>query len=92
MARIIFNLPDNEHLELKNKAATLGMTISGYTRHVLRDAQLKKPRQDTHAVTMAVRRIIPVLVLAMGKTQNQSQQVMDKLTQFLLKEYDQGGV
>ena len=92
MARIIFNLPDNEHLELKNKAATLGMKISGYTRHVLRDSQQKKPRQDTHAVTMAVRRLIPVLVLAMGKTQNQSQQVMDKLTQFLLKEYDQGGV
>jgi hypothetical protein len=41
---------------------------------------------------MAVRRLIPVLVLAMGKTQNQSQQMIDKLTQLLLKEYDQGGV
>jgi len=92
MARIIFNLPDNEHLELKNKAATFGMTISGYIRHVLRDSLQKKSRQDTHAVTMAVRRLIPVLVMAMGKTQNQSQQMIDKLTQLLLKEYDQGGV
>ena len=92
MARVIFNLPDNEHLELKKKALSLGLTTSGYIRLVIHDFQQKKSRPDTQAVTMAIRRLIPVLVIAMGKTQNQSEQTIAKLTNFLLKEYDQGGL
>ena len=92
MAQIVFTLPDNEQQELKQKATSLGLTTSGYLRQIIRDSQQKKPRQDIHAVSQAIRRLIPVLVIAMGKTQNQSQQTIDKLTQFLLKEYDQGGL
>jgi hypothetical protein len=94
MARITFNLPDNELLELKKKSDSLGLTISSYVRQVLKDSQQKQPRQpqEVQAVIMAVRRLIPVLVIAMGKTQNQNQQMIDKLTQLLLKEYDQGGL
>ena len=92
MAQIVFTLPDKEQQELKQKATSLGLTTSGYLRQIIRDSHPKKIRQDTHAVSMAVRRLIPVLVIAMGKTQNQSQQMIDKLTQHLLKEYDQGGL
>jgi len=92
MPRVNFNFSDSEHLELKNKAASLGLTIPGYIKQVLKDTQQIKSRSDTKAVTMAMRRLIPILVIAMGKTQNQNQQAIDKLTQLLLKEYDQGSL
>ena len=92
MARITFNLSNDEHQELKKKAATLGLTSAGYTRQIIKDSQQKKSRQEIHAVSSAIRKLIPVLAIAMGKTQNQNEQMIHKLTQLLLKEYDQGGL
>ena len=91
MAKVLFNLPDQEHVELKKKATSLGLTSSGYIRQILKDSLRKKTRQDSQAVSLAIRRLIPVLAQALGRTQNVDRQAIEKLTQILLKEYDQGG-
>ena len=91
MAKVLFNLPDQEHVELKKKAASLGLTTSGYMRQILKDSLRKKTRQDGQAVSIAIRRLVPVLAQAWGRTQNVDRQAIEKLTQILLKEYDQGG-
>jgi plasmid stability protein len=91
MAKVLFNLPDQEHAELKKKATSLGLTTSAYIRQILRDSPHKKSRPDSQAVSLAIRRLIPVLAQALGRTQNADRQAIEKLTQILLKEYDQGG-
>ncbi|MFH0754433.1 MAG: hypothetical protein V2A70_07700 [Candidatus Omnitrophota bacterium] len=92
MAKVLFNLPDQEYIELKTKATSLGLTSSGYIRQILKDSLQKKPRQNDLATSIAVRKLIPVLAQALGRTQNVNRQAIEKLTQILLREYDQGGV
>ncbi len=91
MPKILISIQDEDARAIKKKAASLGLTTSAYIRQVLKDSLRKQSRPDSQAVALAVRRLIPVLVQALGRTQNASSQATEKLKQILLKEYDQGG-
>ena len=85
MAKFLFSLPDNEYAELKKKAQSLGLTTAAFIRQLLKDGQNKEKDQT---IKDALRILIPIIVEALGRTQNAQPEAINKLTDILVKKYD----
>lgn len=89
MARIVINIPDNEAEEIKTKAVSLGVSTSTYTRQVLKDSLRRKGNNEATVTLRAIRKLIPILAEALGRTLKADDQSVQKLSQILLDKYDQ---
>ena len=89
MARIIINIPDDEAEEVKTKAASLGVSTSTYTRQVLKDSLRRKGNNEATVTLRAIRKLVPILAEALGRTLKADDQSVQKLSQLLLDKYDQ---
>jgi len=88
MARILINIPDEEATEIKTKASSFGLSMSAYTRQILKDSMRRKNSEAT--VTLrAIRKLIPILAEALGRTLKADQESVKKLSQLLLDKFDQ---
>lgn len=89
MARIVINIPDNEAEEIKTKAVSLGVSTSTYTRQVLKDSLRRKGNNEATVTLRAIRKLIPILAEALGRTLKADDQSVQRLSQLLLDKYDQ---
>ena len=89
MARIVINIPDDEAEEIKTKAVSLGVSTSIYTRQVLKDSLRRKGNNEATVTLRAIRKLIPILAEALGRTLKADDQSVQKLSQILLDKYDQ---
>ena len=89
MGQILLRIEDTELKQIQKKAQDLGLTTSAYVRQVLKDAHRSPPKNQPVELPGAVRRLIPVMAEALGRTQNATPEAIDKLTKILLKKYDQ---
>jgi hypothetical protein len=90
MAQVHFFIDDTEYKQIQEKAKGVGLTISAYARHVLRDSLRKSTPQEPAEALKAARVLVPVLAEALGRTQNASPEDTEKLCKILLKKFDQG--
>jgi len=90
MPKILINIQEEDTLEIKKKAASFGLTTSAYIRQVLKDSLRKKNNNEQATTARTIRRLIPVLAEAFGRTHNASPETINKLEQILLKKYDWG--
>jgi hypothetical protein len=86
MAKVLFNLPDQEYAELKKKAQSFGLTTAAFIRYLLKNSKIKE--KDDQTIQEAIRRLIPIIVEALGRTQNVQPEAVNKLTDILVKKYD----
>ena len=89
MARIVINLPDDEAVEIKTKATSFGLSLPAYTRQVLKDSLRRKGNNEATVTLRAIRKLIPILAEALGRTLKADTQSVEKLSQLLLDKYDQ---
>lgn len=89
MPRILINIPELEATEIKTKAASFGLSMSAYTRQVLKDSLRRNGNNEMTVVLRAIRKLIPILAEALGRAQRVDAQTVQKLSQILLKQYDQ---
>jgi len=92
LAKVIFNLPDKEHLELKKKALSLGLTSSGYIAKLLKTPCASNPARTAKQYLWRSANLFRSWRKLWVERKNADRQATEKLTQILLKEYDQGGV
>jgi plasmid stability protein len=90
MARILINIPDEEAEEIKTRALSLGVSAPAYARQVLKDSLRRKGNNEATVTLRAIRKLIPILAEALGRTLKADQQSVQKLSQLLLEQYDQG--
>ena len=89
MARIVINIPDDEAEEIKTKAVSLGVSTSTYTRQVLKDSLRRKGNNEATVTLRAIRKLVPILAEALGRTLKADDQSVQRLSQILLDKYDQ---
>ena len=89
MARIVINIPDDEAAEIKAKAASFGLSLPAYTRQILKDSLRRKGNNEATVTLRAIRKLIPILAEALGRTLKADDQSIQKLSQLLLNKYDQ---
>ena len=89
MAQIHFFIEDAEYKQIQEKAKSFGVTISAYTRMVLRNSFKKPTQQEPTEALKATRALVPVLAEALGRTLRASSEDTEKLSQILIKKFDQ---
>ena len=72
MAQIHFFIDDTEYKQIQEKAKGVGLTISAYARHVLRDSLRKSNPKEPAEALKAARVLVPVLAEALGRAMRAS--------------------
>ena len=89
MAQVHFFIGDTEYKQIQEKAKGVGLTISAYARHVLRDSLRKSTPKEPAEALKATRVLVPVLAEALGRAMRASPEDTEKLSQILIKKFDQ---
>jgi len=88
MLNITLNLDPAEEDQLRSKAKSLGFSVSGYVRTLVRDS-FKRDSQAPHTeLSNAVRALVPVLAEALCRTMGKTPEQLEKLTPLLLQRYE----
>jgi|GEM_PF-4421549 flagellar biosynthesis regulator FlbT len=86
MARLLISIPEQEAAEIRQKAKSLGLTTSAYVRNTVKDSMNKDTRHNQ--ILKAIRALVPTLAEALGRTQNVSAEMTQKLSNLLVEMYD----
>ncbi len=86
MARLLISIPEQEAVEIRQKAKSLGLTTSAYVRNTVKDSMNKDTRHNQ--ILKAIRALVPTLAEALGRTQNVSAEMTQKLSNLLVEMYD----
>ena len=86
MARLLISIPEQEAVEIRQKAKSLGLTTSAYVRNTVKDSINKDTRHNQ--ILKAIRALVPTLAEALGRTQNVSAEMTQKLSNLLVEMYD----
>ena len=86
MARLLISIPEQEAVEIRQKAKSLGLTTSAYVRNTVKDSMNKDTRHNQ--ILKAIRALVPTFAEALGRTQNVSAEMTQKLSNLLVEMYD----
>jgi len=88
---LVIRLPAHERAELAKGAETIGMTLSGYVRHLLRRHQAPPPQPgpDRAATRAIMRAHLRVMLEAMAITTGLDPDAKRQLIELALQTFDQ---
>jgi CRISPR/Cas system CSM-associated protein Csm2 small subunit len=92
MVQFLLRIEEAEAEQIKQQATEFGLSASAFIRQIVK-ASLRKDNQKEQApenFKKNIRALVPVLAEALGRmTKDYNKEKVDKLSQILLKAYDQ---
>ena len=92
MVQFLLRIEEAEAEQIKKQATEFGLSASAFIRQIVK-ASLRKDNQKEQVpenLKKNIRALVPVLAEAFGRTTKEySKEKVDKLSQILLKVYDQ---
>ena len=92
MVQFLLRIEEAEAEQIKQQATEFGLSASAFIRQIVK-ASLRKDSQKEQVpenLKKNIRALIPVLAEALGRqTKDYNKEKVDKLSQILLKAYDQ---
>ena len=88
MATIFFTLSNEERSDLRERAKSMGLSTSAYVRNLVRDAIKRDTEAKQTEVLKRIRALVPAICEALGRTQNATPDIVEKLTKVVLDRYD----
>ncbi len=92
MVQFLIRIEEPEAEQIKQQATEFGLSASAFIRQIVK-ASLRKDNQKEQVpenLKKNIRALVPVLAEALGRmTKDYNKEKVDKLSQLLLKAYDQ---
>jgi len=92
MVQFLLRIEEAEAEQIKQQATEFGLSASAFIRQIVK-ASLRKGNQKEQVpenLKKSIRALVPVLAEALGRmTKDYNKEKVDKLSQILLKAYDQ---